>query len=129
MNDPEFTIRPIGRRRLDQIGIGIAGLCALHCIATVVVVSGLGVGGHFLLAPEIHHVGLVVALIVAGVAIGWGALKHRRAVPLIIAAVGLAFMAGALAVPHGNAEFGLTLVGVVIVSFGHLLNLRSLPAQ
>lgn len=116
--------RPTIRRRLDHFGIGLAGLCALHCVATVLLVSGLGIGGHFLLSPDIHRIGLVLALIVAAVAIGWGALKHRRAAPFVVAMMGLSFMGGALAVEHGTQEAVLTIIGVVLVSLGHLLNLR-----
>ncbi len=116
--------RPTIRRRLDHFGIGLAGLCALHCVATVLLVSGLGIGGHFLLSPDIHRIGLVLALIVAAVAIGWGALKHRRAAPFVVAMMGLSFMGGALAVEHGTQEAVLTIIGVALVSLGHLLNLR-----
>ncbi len=117
--------RPTLRRRLDQIGLGLAGLCALHCLATLVVVSALGLGGHFLLEENIHRIGLLLALVVAAVAIGWGLWRHRRALPFAVAAVGLAFMTWALVVPHGMNEFGLTLVGVTLVALGHVLNLRA----
>ncbi len=113
------------RRRLDQIGIGLAGLCAVHCLATLVVISALGVGGHFLFNENIHRVGLALALAVAAVAIGWGLLRHGRVVPFVIALGGLALMATALLVPHGANEFLLTLAGVALVSLGHLLNLRA----
>lgn len=114
------------RRRLDQIGIGLAGLCAVHCLATLVVISALGFGGHFFLLNEnIHRAGLALAVVVAAVAIGWGLLRHGRIVPFAIAVGGLALMAAALLVPHGANEFLLTLAGVALVSFGHLLNLRS----
>lgn len=113
------------RRRLDHLGIGLAGLCALHCLATLVVISALGLGGHFLLDENIHRVGLLLALGVAGVAIGWGLLRHRRMLPFGVAMAGLALMAAALLVPHGANEFLLTLVGVALVSVGHLLNLRA----
>ena len=119
--------RPEGRRRLDHLGIGIAGLCALHCLATVIVVSGLGLGGHFLLAPEIHRIGLALALIIAAATIGWGALKHSNLAPFVVAAMGLAFMGAALVVPHGDGELALTFIGVTLVSIGHLLNLRARP--
>ena len=112
------------RRRLDRAGIMIAGLCAIHCIATIVVVSALGLGGHFLLSPEIHRIGLALALIIAAVAIGWGALNHRRAAPFVTAMMGLTFMGGALAMPHGTGEAVLTLIGVLLVSLGHFLNMR-----
>lgn len=113
------------RRRLDQVGIALAGLCALHCLLTLVVISALGLGGHFLLDENIHRVGLLLALIVAAVAIGWGILRHRRMLPFAVAALGLVLMAAALFVPHGTNELLLTLVGVAVVSVGHVLNLRA----
>ncbi len=125
MTDRKTSIRPDGPSRLDQLGIGLAGLCALHCLATIIVVSALGLGGHFLLAPEIHVFGLALALIIAAVAVGWGALKHRQPAPFVVAMMGLTFMGGALAMPHGEGELVLTLIGVSLVSLGHLLNLRA----
>lgn len=113
------------RRRLDHVGLGLAGLCALHCVATLMVVSALGLGGHFLMEENIHRIGLALALVVAAVAIGWGLWRHRRALPFAVAVTGLAFMGWALAVPHGANEFVLTLVGVTLVSIAHFLNLRA----
>lgn len=119
--------RSLLRRQLDQLGIGLAGLCALHCLATLLVISALGLGGHFFLFdPAIHRIGLALALAVAAVAIGWGLLRHGRVLPFAIALAGLALMAFALAVPHGANEFVLTLAGVALVSVGHLLNIRAL---
>jgi hypothetical protein len=119
------VIRPSLRRRLDQAGIGLAGLCVLHCLLAVTMVSVLGVGSHFLSDPIIHRIGLLLAMLIAAVAIGWGAVKHRRRVPFVTAMTGLSFMGGALAVPHGNQEIVLTLIGVALVSLAHLLNLRA----
>lgn len=125
-NDPLFQPSRTGvRQKLDQLGIGLAGLCALHCVATVMLVSGLGIGGHFLLAPEIHEVGLVLAVIVAALAIGWGVLRHRRLAPFAVALSGLLLMGAAILVGHGTQEAILTVLGVALVSVGHLLNLRS----
>ncbi len=97
----------------------------MHCLATLLVISALGVGGHFLFDENIHRVGLALALAVAGVAIGWGLLRHGRLLPFVIALAGLALMAVALLVPHGANEFLLTLAGVALVSLGHFLNLRA----
>jgi MerC mercury resistance protein len=113
------------RRRLDHLGIGLAGLCALHCLATLVVISTLGLGGHFLLDDNIHRIGLLLALVVGAVAIGWGLLRHRRILPFGVAMTGITLMAAALVIPHGTDEFLLTLAGVALVSVGHLLNLRA----
>jgi len=107
------------------LGIGLAGLCAVHCLATLLLVSALGLGGHFLLEENIHRIGLALALLAAGGAIGWGYMRHGRLLPFVVALAGLALMAAALVVPHGPNEFVLTLIGVVLVSAGHLLNLRA----
>ncbi|MCH2487193.1 MAG: MerC domain-containing protein [Erythrobacter sp.] len=123
----ERSISPI-RRRLDRAGIVLSGLCALHCVVSILIVAGLGaglgIGGELFLHPDIHRFGLVFAVLIAAVAIGWGALRHRKAMPFVIAMTGLSFMGGALAVPHGEKEAILTIVGVALVSLGHILNLR-----
>ena len=113
------------RRTLDRAGIWLSSLCLLHCLLSIIVVSALGIGGQFFFAPEIHRYGLALALIIAAVAIGWGALRHRKAAPFVTAMMGLTFMGGALAVPHGIYEAVLTIIGVTLVSIGHILNLRS----
>lgn len=113
------------RARLDRVGVVLSGLCAAHCLLSILIVSALGFGGEFLFAPAIHRVGLAIALVIAAVAIGWGALQHRQAAPFVIAMMGLTFMGGALAVPHGIHEVVLTIIGVTLVSIGHIINLRS----
>lgn len=112
------------RGSVDRAGITLSALCAVHCLATIAIVSVLGLGGGLLANPLIHEVGLALAMIVAAVAIGIGALRHRRAAPFVTAMTGLSFMGGALAVPHGYEEAVLTIIGVALVSVGHILNLR-----
>lgn len=112
------------RGRLDRAGLLLSGLCVVHCFLSIALVSVLGLGSQFLLAPEIHKYGLVLALIVAAVAIGWGALNHRRALPFVVAMMGLTFMGGALAMPHDYREVVMTVIGVTLVAIGHFLNLR-----
>ena len=114
------------RGRLDRIGLALSCLCAVHCVLGIVIVAGLGLGGAFLLDPAIHRVGLLLATIVAGVAIGLGAIQHRRAAPFVVAMTGLSFMGGALAVEHGPEEAVLTIIGVSLVALGHVLNVRGL---
>ncbi len=121
------SIRSPLRTRLDRAGIVLSGLCAAHCVASILVISALGIGSEALFPPAFHEVGLLLAVIIAAAAIGWGALQHRRTAPLAIALTGLGFMGSALIVPHGAEEAVLTVIGVALVSLGHVLNLR--PAQ
>jgi hypothetical protein len=115
---------PTIRGRLDRAGMLLSSLCAVHCVLGIVVVAGLGLGGGLLLDPVIHRVGLLLATLIAGVAIGVGALQHRRAAPFVVAMTGLSFMGGGLAVEHGVEEAILTIIGVTLVAAGHVLNLR-----
>ncbi|MEO9461851.1 MAG: MerC domain-containing protein [Marinomonas sp.] len=133
MQDQQTSSRAQNRAsfigRFDRAGLILSSLCLIHCILSIVLVSAFGLGSQFLLAPEIHKYGLVVALIVAAVAIGWGALNHRRAAPFVVAMTGLSFMGGALAMPHDYREVVLTVIGVTLVAIGHLLNLKGARAD
>ena len=115
---------PTIRGRLDRAGLVLSSLCAVHCVLGIVVVAGLGLGGGVLLDPAIHRIGLLMATLIAGVAIGIGALQHRRRAPFVVAMMGLTFMGGGLAVEHGVEEAVLTIIGVALVAAGHVLNLR-----
>lgn len=116
-------VTPI-RQRLDRAGVALSALCAVHCLLSVLLVSVIGLGAEALLDPAIHRFGLLIATLIAAVAIGWGAMRHRMAAPFVVAMMGLSFMGGALAVPHGVEEAVLTIIGVALVSLGHILNLR-----
>jgi hypothetical protein len=118
------TLTTAIRSTIDRAGITLSALCAVHCLAMLVLVSALGIGGGLLAKPIIHEAGLALAMIIAAVAIGIGALRHRRAAPFVTAMTGLSFMGGALAVPHGYEEAVLTIIGVGLVSLGHVLNMR-----
>ena len=122
--EPMALLFPTIRGRLDRAGVLLSSLCAVHCVLGIVIVAGLGLGGGILLDPAIHRIGLLLATLIAGVAIGIGAIQHRRAAPFVVAMMGLTFMGGGLAVEHGVEEAVLTIIGVTLVAAGHLLNLR-----
>ena len=112
------------RGRLDRVGVVLSSLCAVHCVLGIVIVAGFGLGGGLLLDPAIHRIGLLLATVIAGVAIGLGAIQHRRPLPFVVAMTGLSFMGGGLAVEHGVEEAVLTIIGVTLVAAGHVLNLH-----
>ena len=112
------------RDRLDRAGILLSGLCAVHCVLGIVLVSVLGLGGELVLSPAIHEVGLALAILVGLVTLGLGVLRHGRRGPLAVGICGLALMAAALAVGHGISEALLTICGVALVAIAHIGNLR-----
>lgn len=115
------------RDRLDRTGILLSGLCAVHCLLGIVLVSALGLGGELLLAPAIHEVGLALAILVAILTLGLGLLRHGRTGPLVLGAIGIALMTAALAAGHGVNEALLTIAGVALLAFAHIRNLRHAP--
>lgn len=112
------------RNRLDRVGVLLSGLCALHCLAGLLLVAGLGLGGEVLLAPAIHQAGLALAIAVGAVTLAMGVMRHGDPVPLQVGAAGLGLMGLALFVGHGTEEAVLTIVGVGMVGWAHLRNLR-----
>ena len=133
MQSPPTTTRSraraIGLRRgLDSAGILLSALCAVHCLAGVVLVVMLGLGGTMLgtaLAdPRIHEYGLMAAVVVGAAGLGTGFARHRRRDILARGLCGLALMAAGLLARHGAREAALTVAGVVLLASAHIANLR-----
>lgn len=112
------------RATLDRVAVGLSGLCVLHCVASVVLVSALSVLGDALGDPLIHRVGLAAAMLLAAVALGQGYRAHRAAAPALVGMAGVALMALGLVVSHGLAEVAATVAGVSLLAAAHLLNTR-----
>ena len=112
------------RDRLDRVGVLLSGACAVHCVLSVLLVSVLGLGGEALLSPAIHRVGLVLAVLIGAIALGYGVRRHGRTGPMIVGGVGLGLMTLAVFVGHGFAEAVLTICGVSLVAAAHIWNLK-----
>lgn len=111
--------------RWDGLGLSIAGLCLLHCLITTVLLAVLASAGGFLLNPVIHEIGLFLAIFLGVLALGKGFRDHGLFLPATVGAVGIGTMAGALTLPHGGMEIGFTVLGVIFLGVGHLLNHRA----
>jgi predicted branched-subunit amino acid permease len=120
MRDAILSIRD----RLDGAGLWLSGLCAVHCLLGLVLVSLVGLGGGLLLAPAIHRVGLGLAIAIGLLTLGMGAWRHGRLEPLLIGACGIALMSLALVAGHGPYEAVLTILGVSLVAASPIRNLR-----
>lgn len=112
------------RDRLDRVGVLLSGLCAVHCLIGILIVSMLGLGGELLLSPIIHEAGLAIAIVIGIVTLGLGVRRHGQVGPLIAGGLGLSLMAAALAAGHGVSEAVLTIAGVAILAAAHLRNLH-----
>ncbi|MDR7102246.1 MerC domain-containing protein [Croceicoccus sp. BE223] len=115
---------PLSRIKLDRFGIALSGLCAVHCVGSILLVGIIGLGGEWLLAPAIHEYGLALAVVIGALTIGIGVRRHGRIAPLVLGGFGIALMTLALIGPHGVGEALLTIAGVLCVAVAHVLNLR-----
>lgn len=122
-----FLPRHIFRRDglLDRAAISLSGLCLVHCVATVLLVSLLAHAGAFLENPLFHEVGLGIAIALGAFALGKGVLDHGYIMPAAIGGLGLGIMLGALQLDHGLDEMFFTMLGVGILALGHDLNYRA----
>ena len=111
--------------RWDGLGLGVAGLCLMHCLATSIIFALFAAAGGALLHPAVHEIGLVFAIGFGILALGQGVLAHGFVLPAAIGALGIGMMSGALTLPHGGIEVFYTVLGVGVLALGHTLNHRA----
>lgn len=112
--------------RVDRYAIGLSGLCAVHCIASSVLLALAASAGGLLLHPIIHEIGLTFAIAFGIIALGRGIFAHGYMLPAVVGAAGLGMMAGAMSLPHeGGLETVWTILGVLVLALGHDLNRRA----
>jgi hypothetical protein len=117
--------KPISTWRLDRIAMGLSGLCAVHCVATAVLLGLLASAGGMLGKPIIHEVGLSLAIILGTVALGRGIREHGFILPSAVGAVGLTLMAYAMSLHETGYEPLVTIAGVSVLALGHRLNMMA----
>jgi len=112
--------------RFDNFAIGLSGLCAVHCVASSVLLALASAAGGLLLNPLFHEIGLTIAIGFGVIALGRGAFTHGYMMPAVVGSFGLGIMAGAVSLPHGDGnETVWTIIGVAILALGHDLNRRA----
>lgn len=120
-----MATRPISTSRLDRLAMGLSGLCAVHCVATAVLLGLLASAGGLLGRPIIHEVGLTLAMILGAIALGRGIREHGFLLPMAVGTIGLAIMGFAMTLHESGYEPLLTILGVGVLALGHRLNLMA----
>ena len=105
--------------------MGLSGLCAVHCVATAVLLGLLASAGGLLGKPIIHEVGLTLAMILGAIALGRGIREHGFILPSAVGAVGLTLMAYAMSLHETGYEPLVTIAGVSVLALGHRLNMMA----
>ncbi|MFL6737264.1 MAG: MerC domain-containing protein [Sphingomonas sp.] len=115
--------RPLPTSRLDGIAMALSGLCAVHCVATAVLLGLVASAGGMLGRPIIHEVGLTLAMILGAIALGRGVREHGFLLPSAVGLAGLATMAFGMSLHETGIEAAVTILGVSVLALGHRLNM------
>jgi hypothetical protein len=118
-----MATKPLSTVRLDRIAVGLSGLCAVHCVATAVLLTLVASAGGLLGQPIIHEVGLSLAMLLGAVALGAGWRNHGSVMPSLVGALGLVVMAYGMTLHETGYEPLVTVMGVSILALGHRLNI------
>jgi hypothetical protein len=124
-----MATKPISTSRLDRIAMGLSGLCAVHCVATAVLLGLLASAGGLLGKPIVHEVGLTLAMVLGAIALGRGMREHGFVLPILVGSVGLATMAYAMTLHESGYEPLVTIVGVSVLALDHRLNIQAKGAS
>ena len=111
----------------DKAAIGISFLCIVHCLVlpiAIVILPSISVLG---LHEEYFHKWLLLAIIpISLFALTLGCRKHSRYHVFFWGGLGLILLLSATFIGHDllgeQGERGLTLVGSLLVAYGHLRN-------
>ena len=113
--------------RLDRMAIVLSALCLLHCLAIPLAVLAAPAVTAWFSGTEtvVHWVLLALAVPLSVWAYLRGYRRHGGVAATVIGSLGLVLML--LGVSHLLAvswEIPLTLIGVSLVSVGHVMNIR-----
>ena len=114
---------------IDKTSITLSFLCAIHCLATPLIVVFLSTLAGLSLHDEAFHLWLVIAILPMSIyALTLGCKKHKRRRVLVLGGIGLLVLVITVLLGHDrlgeNWEKILTIVGACLVALGHILNYR-----
>ena len=121
--------RPFSGTRLDRLAMGLSGLCAVHCVATAILLGLVASAGGILGKPIVHEVGLSLAMILGAIALGRGIREHGFILPSAVGVMGLATMGYAMTLHKSGFEPAFTILGVAVLALGHRLNMMAKQAS
>ncbi len=105
---------------LDLVGASLSVLCALHCLATPILLGA----APFLFTEGFEAVLAGILFSVAAVALGLGAARHRRFEALGLFALGVLLFVGAPGAEGSALEIATAVTVSALLVTAHVLNLR-----
>jgi hypothetical protein len=116
---------PLSGGRLDRLAMSLSALCAVHCVATAILLGLVASAGGILGKPIVHEVGLSLAMFLGAIALGRGIREHGLLLPSAVGVLGIAAMGFAMTLHESGYEPVVTIVGVAVLALAHSLNIRA----
>lgn len=108
----------------DKTAISLSLVCAIHCLATPLLLVMLPSLAALSLDTEVFHVWMLVAVIpISILGLTLGCKKHKRYRVISFGIAGIFFLVLALFMGESWEKI-LTLIGAAIISVGHYLNYK-----
>jgi hypothetical protein len=109
---------------MDSFALGASFICLVHCLALPIVIAALPALAAVIELPASFHLWMLAFAAPASLtAVAQGWRHHRRAMPAVLAVVGLLLLAGGLTqVPDSAAEIALSVGGGLVLAAGHVRN-------
>ena len=99
--------------QLDRWAIRLSGLCAVHCVATAVMLALIASAGGLLGQPIIHEVGLSLAMVLGAIAFVRGVREHGFLLPCMVGFAGLVRWEMNGRTGWGEVHDGRTVAGTI----------------
>lgn len=126
-------------KKWDRAGLFVAGLCLVHCLALPIVISLLPALDFFSQNKMFEAVILTIAIVVGGVSFITTYLRHRKVYPMLVGAIGIAFLTYSLFstpfnAPHQEHPTLLShlvhlnpaiIIGGLLLTIGHMWNIHA----
>lgn len=108
---------------IDQVGAGLSLVCAVHCMATPLLLSLLPfVGLGFLANEVVENLLLGTSLVLAVGSLCWGFHIHHQRRTLLLLGAALLFIVGGRFSLEETVEVVCVVLGAGLLASGHLLN-------
>jgi hypothetical protein len=120
---------PQVQRAADVFAVSCSSLCAVHCLATPVLLTLLPVLGATILGGEAFHVAILWLILPTSLAaVLLGCWRHKDLYVVLLCGLGLAVIVVAATAGHeligDTGETIVTLAGSVLLIAGHVRNFR-----
>lgn len=119
-------MKSLFKLNLDNLGICVSTLCAIHCLLTPILLLLLPFASLAFLEGELFEISLLVlSFVLAAASLVFSFFRnHHNSTPMILAGIGFVFFMFGKAIHIEEVEIILSVIGGSFVVIAHYRNLK-----